>query len=99
MFRWVGILIVLGLVAWLSMKQLDSAGSSASQAAEAASEMAGVDGDAALKIDPGSSPGQVAAQVGQQVEATLAAGKTRVDDFESEAGNGSARDDEASHER
>jgi hypothetical protein len=98
MFRWVGILIAVGLVAWLSMTQLDGAGSSASQAAEAAAEMAGVDGDEALEIDPGSSPDQVAAQVGRQVEATLKAGKTRVDDFESEASDGSTRDDESSDE-
>lgn len=98
MFRLVGILVAIGLVAWLSMKQLDGAGSSASQAAEAASEMAGLDGDSALKIDPGSSPEQVAAQVGQRMEATLAAGKTRVDDFESEASDGAARDGESSDE-
>jgi len=95
MFRLVGILVAIGLVAWLSMKQLDGAGSSASQAAEAASEMAGLDDDAALKIDPGSSPGQVAAQVGRQMEATIAAGKTRVDDFESEASGGAERDGES----
>lgn len=99
MFRLVGLLVAIGLVAWLSMKQLDGAGSSASQAAEAASEMAGVDGDAAVKIDANSSPDQVAAQVGRQVEATIAAGKTRVDDFERDAGNGAARDDASSDER
>jgi hypothetical protein len=32
------------------------------------------------------------------MEATIAAGKTRVDDFESEASGGSARDDESSGE-
>jgi hypothetical protein len=99
MFRWVGILIAVGLVAWLSMRQLDGVGSSASQAAEAASEMAGVDRDAALKIDPHSSPDQVAAQVGRQVEATIAAGKTRVDDFERGASDGASSDDESSDAR
>jgi hypothetical protein len=98
MFRLVGILVAIGLVAWLSMKQLDDAGSSASQAAEAASEMAGLDDEAALKIDPGSSPEQIAAQVGRQMEATIAAGKTRVDDFEGEASDGAARDAESSEE-
>jgi hypothetical protein len=98
MWRMIGVLIALGLVAWLSMTQLDGAGRSASQAAEAAAEMAGADGDDALKIDPGSSPEQIAAQVGRQVEATLAAGKTRVDDGESEASDGPARDGESSDE-
>ncbi len=95
MFRLVGLLVAIGLVAWLSMKQLDGAGSSASQAAEAASEMAGLDGDAALKIDPGSSPEQVAEQVGRQMEATIAAGKSRVDDFERDASDGAAGGDES----
>jgi hypothetical protein len=99
MFRLVGLLVAIGLVAWLSMKQLDGAGSSASQTAEAASEMAGVDRDAALKIDPHSSPDQVAAQVGRQVEATIAAGKTRVDDFERDAGGDAAGGDDSSDAR
>jgi hypothetical protein len=95
----IGVLIALGLVAWLSMKQLDDAGSSASQAAEAASEMAGLEGDAALRIDPRSSPEQVAAQVGRQMEAAIAAGKTRVDDFEDEASNGGSGGEGPADER
>ena len=61
--------------------------------------MAGLDGDAAVKIEPGSSPGQVAEQVGRQVEATIAAGKSRVDDFEREASGGASSDDESTDER
>ncbi len=93
MFRLLGLLIAIGLVAWLSMKQLDGAGSSASQAAAEASRQAGVED--AVKIDPHSSPDQIAAQVGRQVEATIAAGKTRVDDFEREASGVAARGDDS----
>lgn len=97
MFRLLGLLIAIGLVAWLSMKQLDGAGSSASQAAAEASRQAGVED--AVKIDPHSSPDQVAAQVGRQVEATIAAGKTRVDDVEREAGGRAARDGDSTETR
>ncbi len=97
MFRLVGLLIAIGLVAWLSMRQLDGAGSSASQAAAEASRQAGVED--AVKIDPHSSPDQIAAQVGRQVEATIAAGKTRVDDFEREAGGGATRGDDPTETR
>jgi len=93
MFRLLGLLIAIGLVAWLSMKQLDGAGNSASQAAAEASRQAGVED--AVKIDPHSSPDQIAAQVGRQVEATIAAGKARVDDVEREAGGSASRDDDS----
>ena len=97
MFRLLGLLIAIGLVAWLSMKQLDGAGSSASQAAAEASRQAGVED--AVKIDPHSSPDQIAAQVGRQVEATIAAGKTRVDDVEREAGGSATRDGDPTETR
>ena len=97
MFRLLGILIAIGLVAWLSMKQLDGAGSSASQAAAEASRIAGTPG--AVKIDPHSSPDQIAAQIGQQVGATIAAGNTRVDDVEREAGGSTTRGEESDASR
>lgn len=82
MFRWIGILIATGLVAWLSMKQLDGAGSGASKAAAEAARTAGVE---PMEIDEHASPSRVAEQVGAQVEATLQAGKARVDEVEAGA--------------
>jgi hypothetical protein len=94
MFRLVGLLIAIGLIAWLSLKQFDGAGRSASQAAVEASRVAGVEN--AVELDPNGSPRDVAAQVGRQVEATIAASKTRVDDFEREAGGSATRADDPS---
>jgi hypothetical protein len=84
MFRWLGILIATGLVAWLAMKQLDGAGSGASKAAAAAARTAGVE---PIEIDAQASPSEVAGQVG----AMLQAGKARVDDFERDADSADAR--------
>jgi hypothetical protein len=88
MFRWLGILIATGLVAWLAMKQLDGAGSGASKAAAAAARTAGVE---PIEIDAQASPSEVAGQVGAQVDAMLQAGKARVDDFERDADSADAR--------
>jgi hypothetical protein len=88
MFRLIGVLVALGLVAWLAMKQLDGAGDGAARAAAEASRAAGV--EQAVRIDANGSPADVAAQVGRQVEASVAAGKARVDAFENEAAGGAA---------
>jgi hypothetical protein len=76
MFRWIGVLVAMGLVAWLAIKQLDGAGSGAAQAAAEAAEAAGVE---APELDADAPPSEVAGQVGAQVDAMLQAGKARVD--------------------
>jgi hypothetical protein len=82
MFRWVGVLIALGLVAWLTMRQLDDTGSRAAQAAAEAAEVAGVE---APEFDADAPPSEIAGQVGAQVDAMVQAGKARVDAAESDA--------------
>jgi hypothetical protein len=79
MFRWIGVLVALGLVAWLATRQLDGAGASAARAAEQAAEVAGVEAPA---IDADATPAEVAGQVGAQVDAMVQAGKARVDEAE-----------------
>lgn len=92
MWRLIGVLIAVGLVAWLATQQLDGTGDNAAQAAAAAARAAGVDN--AVTIDPHASPAEVAAQVGQQIEASVAAGKARIDAFENATSNGRAIDPE-----
>lgn len=82
MFRWIAVLVTLLLVAWLSMKQLDGAGSGASKAAAEAARSAGVE---PVEIDADAPPTKVAEQVGAQVDAMVQAGKARVDEVEAEA--------------
>ncbi|MCU0757813.1 MAG: hypothetical protein MUF07_01255 [Steroidobacteraceae bacterium] len=82
MFRWIGVLVALGLVAWLATRQLDDAGGAAARAAEDAAEVAGVEAPA---IDADATPSEVAGQVGAQVDAMLQAGKARVDAAESDS--------------
>ncbi|MEZ5487313.1 MAG: hypothetical protein R3E75_06660 [Steroidobacteraceae bacterium] len=92
MWRLIGVLIAVGLVAWLAARQLDGTSHSAAQAAATASRAAGVDD--AVTIDPNASPAEVAVQVGQQIEASVAAGKARIDAFENAASNGRTIDPE-----
>ncbi|MFO1457690.1 MAG: hypothetical protein U1F18_15730 [Steroidobacteraceae bacterium] len=82
MFRWIGILVALLLVAWLAAKQMDTAGSGASKAAAEAARTAGVE---PVQIDEHAPPSKVAEQVGAQVDAMVQAGKARVDEAESAA--------------
>jgi len=81
MFRWIGVLVALLLVAWLSMKQLDGAGSGASKAAAEAARTAGVE---PVEFDEDAPPTKVAEQVGAQVDAMVQAGKARVDEVEAD---------------
>ena len=82
MFRWIGILVALLLVAWLAAKQMDTAGSGASKAAAEAARTAGVE---SVVIDENAPPPKVAEQVGAQVDAMVQAGKARVDEAENAA--------------
>lgn len=72
MFRFIGIIIALGLVAWLTTRQVDDA----RNATQAAAKAAGVTG---IKVDKNASPSEIAAEVGRAVEATAAESKARVD--------------------
>jgi hypothetical protein len=69
MARILGLLIVVALVAWLAMTQLNAAGDTTREAAEAAG----------VELDADTQPTDVARQVGAQVDATVAAGKARLD--------------------
>lgn len=69
MFRILGLLITLALVAWLSMKQFSDVGDTTRDAAAAAG----------VELDEDTPPSDVARQVGAQVDATVAASKARLD--------------------
>lgn len=69
MFRILGLLIALVLVAWLSMKQFDAVGDTTRDAAATAG----------VELDEDTPPSDVARQVGAQVDATVAASKARLD--------------------
>lgn len=69
MARILGLLIVVAVVAWLAMKQLDDAGDATREAAATAG----------FELDADTPPTDVARQVGAQVDATVAAGKARLD--------------------
>ena len=69
MFRIIGVLITLALVAWLSMKQFGAVGDSTRDAAAAAG----------VELEADTQPTDVARQVGAQVDASVAASKARLD--------------------
>ena len=67
--RLIAVLIALGLVAWLSMKQFGAVDDTTRDAAATAG----------IELEADTPPTDVARQVGAQVDATVAAGKARVD--------------------
>jgi hypothetical protein len=73
MFRLIGIVIVLGLVAWLALRQVDDANATLEDGLESV-EAAGIE------VERSGRPTDAARAVGQHVEATIAAGKSRIDD-------------------
>lgn len=73
MLRLAGIVIVLGLVAWLALRQVDDANSTLDAGLDSV-EAAGVE------VERSGRPSDAARAVGQHVEATLATGKSRIDD-------------------
>ena len=83
MFRLIGIVLVLGLVAWLALRQVDDANATLEE---------GLDGfeAAGVEVDHSGRPSDAARAVGKHVETTLATGKSRIDD----SLDGEARDAE-----
>jgi hypothetical protein len=83
MFRLIGIVIVLGLVAWLALRQIGDANATLED---------GLDGfeAAGVEVERGGRPTDAARAVGKHVEATLATSKSRIDDSR----DGEARDSE-----
>lgn len=73
MFRLIGIVLVLGLVAWLALRQVDDANATLEE---------GLDGfeAAGVEVERSGRPSDAARAVGKHVEATLATGKSRIDD-------------------
>lgn len=84
MFRIIGVLITLALVAWLSMKQFGAVGDSTRDAAATAG----------VEFEADTQPTDVARQVGAQVDATVAASKARLDAAADEASGGDDRAEE-----
>lgn len=83
MFRLIGIVLVLGLVAWLALRQVDDTNAALED---------GLDGieAAGVEVERSGRPTDAARAVGKHVEATLATGKSRIDD----SLDGEARDTE-----
>jgi hypothetical protein len=73
MFRLIGIVLVLGLVAWLALRQVDDANTTLEE---------GLDGfeAAGVEVERSGRPSDAARAVGKHVEATIATGKSRIDD-------------------
>lgn len=73
MFRLIGIVLVLGLVAWLALRQVDDANATLEE---------GLDGfeAAGVEVERSGRPSDAARAVGKHVEATIATGKSRIDD-------------------
>jgi hypothetical protein len=72
MFRLIGIIVAVALVAWLATRQLHDAGRETRAAAQAA-------GASDLRIDDNARPADVAAEVGRAVDAQVQASKQRLD--------------------
>ena len=73
MFRLIQIVIVLGLVAWLALRQVEDANSTIEDSLDSV-------GAAGVEIDRDAHPSEAVRAVGQHVEATVASGKSRIDD-------------------
>lgn len=73
MLRLIGIVIVLGLIAWLTLRQVEDANSTIGDTLESV-------GAAGVEIERDARPSDGAAAVGRHVEATVASGKSRIDD-------------------
>jgi hypothetical protein len=73
MFRLIGIVIVLGLVAWLTLRQVEDANTTIDDTLDSV-------GAAGVEIDRDARPSDAARAVGRHVEATVASSKSRVDD-------------------
>ncbi|MEZ5459746.1 MAG: hypothetical protein R3E65_10720 [Steroidobacteraceae bacterium] len=73
MFRLIGIVIVLGLVAWLALRQVEDANATLDESLDSV-------GAAGIEIDRDAHPSEAVRAVGQHVEATVASGKSRIDD-------------------
>jgi hypothetical protein len=69
MFRLIGILLVVALIGMLALRQLDGANESVADAAQ----------EAGVELEAGAPPRDAARAVGRAVDATVAAGKARVD--------------------
>jgi hypothetical protein len=73
MFRLIGIVIVLGLIAWLALRQVEDANATIDETLESV-------GAAGIEIDRDALPSDAARAVGRHVEATVSSGKSRIDD-------------------
>ena len=73
MFRLIGIVIVLGLVAWLTLRQVEDANTTIDDTLDSV-------GAAGVEIDRDARPSDAAQAVGRHVEATVASSKSRIDD-------------------
>lgn len=73
MVRLIGIVIVLGIVAWLALRQVEDANATVDETLESV-------GAAGVEIDRDARPSDAAHAVGRHVEATVASGKSRIDD-------------------
>jgi hypothetical protein len=73
MFRLIGIVIVLGLVAWLALRQVGDANSTIEESLDSV-------GAVGVEIERDARPSDAARAVGRHVETTVASGKSRIDD-------------------
>lgn len=70
MFRLIGILLALALVAWLALRQVDDTNDALADAAESAG----------VEVDRDASPRENVEAIGRQVDANIAASKRAVDE-------------------
>jgi uncharacterized protein (TIGR02588 family) len=81
MLRLIGIIIVVALIGWLALHELDA---TRGNVRAATAEAARISGTPAVKIAADATPGETAEAVGRQAEQAIAAGKARTDAAEAE---------------